>query len=112
MLRRIVEDYECRLVAVDAQLDATATGKAEHERYGNGEVELSVRVRGVPLADGVRLEVHMEIGDVGSIVLKNGRGELKIESRAGAIVPAVKAGDRILLTHDGKPLLAGVFAPD
>ena len=43
MFRRIVEDYECRLVAVDAQLDANATGKAEHERYGNGEVEVRSR---------------------------------------------------------------------
>jgi hypothetical protein len=113
MFRRIVEDYESRLVSLDPHRSGeNASGKAEHERFGDGGEMFNVRLRRLALADGSCLDVHLGDRLVGTATVRNATAELVIDSRAGAVVPRAGDGDRIVITLDTVPLFAGVFVPD
>ena len=110
MIRRIVEDYECRLAPPDPAVSGPgATGKAERERFANGDEEMEVRVRKLDLPDGIQLDVLLNGGNVGGIEVQKGRGEIILDSRKRAGVPKVAAGDRIAVLRGGTPLLEGTF---
>jgi hypothetical protein len=113
VFRRIVEDYEARLVALEpARTGPVAAAKAEHERFADGEVRFKIRLRQLALPDGAQVTVHLRDGKVGSATVGKGRAELVLASSTGAAVPSVREGDRIAVTHDGVALFAGVFVPD
>lgn len=113
MVRTIVEDYEAKLVPADPPRGGEeARGKAEWERYGNEEEELSVRIRKVDLPDGTSLDVFLSGGLVGRITLKGGRGWLKIESRKGEGVPRATEGNTLAVCLESATVLEGTFVPD
>lgn len=113
MFRRIVEDYESKLAALDPGVTGpAAAAKAEHERFAGGDERFKLRLRKLTLADGTSLDVLLEGNTIGSVTVRKGRAEFIIEARRGGIVPRVKEGDRISVARAGVPLFAGVFQPD
>lgn len=113
IVRRIVEDYEAKLVPAHPPRGGDgARGKAEWERYGNDDEELSVRVRNIELPDGTSLDVFLSGGSVGHITLRGGRGSLKIESRKGEGVPRVVEGSTLTVSLESAKVLEGTFVPD
>ena len=87
-------------------------GKAEWEKFANGDEEFEVRVRNVDLPDGTTLDVLLSGGLIGRIELDGNYGELILESRKGVGVPRVHEGYKIAVTHLGTPLLEGAFVVD
>ena len=113
IIRTIVEDYEAKLVPAQPPRGGEgARGKAEWERYGNDQEELSVRVRNVELPDETSLDVFLSGGLVGCITLNSGRGLLKIESRKGEGVPHVTEGNTLTVSLESAAVLEGTFVPD
>ncbi len=113
MFRRIIEDFEAKLVPGDVSRAGQKTqGKAEWERYGNDEEELSIRVRHLDLPDHTSLDVLLHGGLIGTLVLSGGYGELRMKSQDGTGVPRVAEGNRIEVSHSGSAVMAGVFVPD
>ena len=111
--RTIVEDYEAKLQPVDSiRAGVNAGGKAEWERFGNGEEEFDVRVRKVELQDDSTLDVYLEQQFVGQIIVRKKQGRLRIESRNGGIIPAVAARKKISVRIDGSVVLEGIFIED
>jgi hypothetical protein len=113
LFRRIVEDYEARLAppGPTAAPDA-ASGKAEHERFEDGEIQFEVRGRGLDLADGTELDIRLNGELVARTSVSRGRASLRLSTRTGDPVPRVRAGDRLDLAHRGIVLLVGSFDPD
>lgn len=108
-----MEDYEARLLPVDIMhAGNNARGKAERERFRNGEEEFDVRVRGIDLPDGSALDIYVEKQCVGQIIVTNRHGRLRIESRNGVTVPTVAAGNSIRVMIDGAVILEGLFVED
>lgn len=114
LFRRIVEDYEARLSPpADAdEASANARGKAEHERFGDGEVEFGVRLRGLRIRDGAEVEIHLNGSKLASVPVDSGRAMLVLSLGGGDRIPAVKSDDRLEIIVRGRVLLAGRFAPD
>jgi hypothetical protein len=113
VFRRIVEDYESHLMAVAPErTGAAAAAKAEHERFSSGDERFKIRLRKLSLADDTQLDVYLMDQEIGSTTVQRGRAELIIESTTGAVVPRVKAGDRIVVAHEGVALFGGIFQPD
>ena len=114
LFRRIVEDYEARLsppAGADEE-SADARGKAEHERFGDGEVEFGVRLRGLPVHDGAEVEIHLNGSKLASVPVNDGRAMLLLSLGGGDSIPAVRSEDRIEIIYRGRMLLSGRFAPD
>ncbi len=112
MIRTIVEDYEAKLLPVGASgTGSGARGKAEWERYGNGEVELKIRIHNVNFPDETLLDVQLRSFIIGRIVLKSRRGVLRIQSRSET-VPHAKESDSITIVLNGTVILQGIFVPD
>ncbi len=113
LFRRIVEDFEARLSPpTDADEEsANARGKAEHERFGDGEVEFGVRLRGLSIRDGAEVEIHLNGSKLASVPVDNGRA-MVLSLGGGDRIPAVKSDDRLEIIARGRVLLAGRFAPD
>jgi hypothetical protein len=111
--RRIVEDYEARLASPGATIDRSqASGKAEHERFEDGEVQFEVRGKGFELADGAELEIRLNGLVVARTAVRRGGTSLRLSNRKGHTIPAVRAGDRLEVAHLGEVLLLGRFDPD
>ena len=113
LFRRIVEDYEARLAPPETSADRRAArGKAEHERFEDGEVQFEVTGRGLEIADGTEVEIRLNGGLVARAAVSRGRISLRLSSRASDAVPVVRAADRIEIAHRSAVLLLGRFAPD
>ena len=113
LIRRIVEDYEAKLAPpTDDPAVSTARGKAEWERFANGDHEFDVRVRGIALPDGASLDVLLDDRLVGHLALVRGRGRLTLSSRDGAAVPAARTGQTLRVVHRAVTVLVGTFVPD
>ncbi len=113
MIRRIVEDYEAKLKPVDpARFGEKARGKAEWERYGNDEEELSVSIRNVNLPDGSELDAYLNSGFVGRIALRGGYGKLEIGNNSGQAAPRAGVGSTMTVSFNGAELLKGTFVKD
>ena len=111
--RRILEDYEARLAPLNTGPGRhPAGGKAEHERFEDGEVQFEVGGRGLEIADGGELEIRVNSELVARAVVRSGRISLRLSDRAGHAIPTVRAGDRIEVAHRSVVLLVGIFHPD
>lgn len=111
--RRIVEDYEARLAPAGGAVGShSSRGKAEHERFEDGEVQLEISARGLDLADATELEVRVNGVAVARGVAKRGRMSVRLSNRAGHAIPPVRAGDRLEVVHRSVVLLSGEFLPD
>ncbi|MGH7579382.1 MAG: hypothetical protein ACREM9_04365, partial [Gemmatimonadales bacterium] len=107
-------DYEARLAPLpgaDSQ-SAGATGKSEHERFADGEVEFEVRARGLVLPSGTEVEVRLNGVPVATAPADGGPIAVALSLRKGDPVPSVRSGDRVELMHRGRTLLEGTFAPE
>jgi hypothetical protein len=113
LFRRIVEDYEARLAAPgqSAARDA-ASGKAEHERFEDGEIQFEVRGRGLDLVDGAELDIRLNGEVVARTTVSRGGASLRLSTRTSDPIPKVRAGDRLELAHRGIVVLVGSFDPD
>lgn len=112
-IRRIVEDYEAKLVPSGAtHIGSRAKGKAEWEAYGDGGEQLSIRIRNIELAEGTIVDVLLSGGQIGQITVVGNLGELRITSENAGAVPPVRDGDTITVALQGSELLTGVFVPD
>lgn len=109
-MRRIVEDYEAKLLPPPG--GGRGRGKIEWERYGDGNEELHARFRKLELADGTRVEVHLDGAVLGYAEVAGGAGSLKFESSKGQAVPKAVTGQIAEIVHGGVVLLKGVFEPD
>lgn len=113
LFRRILEDYEARLASPEATADRSqASGKAEHERFEDGEVQFEVRGRGFELVDGTELEIRLNGLVVARTAVRRGGTSLRLSNRKGHTIPTVQAGDRIEVAHLGEVLLPGCFDSD
>jgi hypothetical protein len=111
--RRIVEDFEAHLAPPDSAIVAkTGAGKAEHERFEDGEVQFEVRGRDLAVAEGTELEVRLNGVVVARTVVSQGRISLRLSNQHGNLIPAVRAGDRLEVAHRSVVLLEGSFRPD
>jgi hypothetical protein len=111
--RRIVEDYEARLASPGATTGRSqASGKAEHERFEDGEVQFEVRGRGFELADGTELEIRLNGLVVARAAAKRGGISLRLSNRKGHTIPTIQAGDRLEIAYLGEVLLLGCFDSD
>jgi len=75
----------------------------------SGRYRLEVRVGEVDLGDGTSLMVFAGGKSVGSIMLKDGEGELKLDSAKGDMVPILKAGDMIDVVYGQIVVLSGIM---
>lgn len=109
--RRIDEEYETRLRPPDGGPSASASGKTERKKYGDGEERLKVKARDVDLDDGtvVRIVIRDEV--VAEVVVEKGRIKFD-ETSADRRIPRVQTGDRIELVADGVVHLVGDYEPD
>jgi len=113
MIRRIVEDYESRLVALDqGRIGPGAAAKAEWERFAGGEERFKVRLRKLALEDGTSLDIHLKDAKIGTASVRSGSALFVLQSSAGGAVPAVREGDRIVVALGGEALFGGVFVRD
>ncbi len=113
LFRRIVEDYEARLEAPGPDAGhERASGKGEHERFEDGEIQFEVRGQRFDLADGAELDIRLNGEVVARTIVSRGRISLRLSNRTGDTIPAVQAGDRLELAHRGVVLLTGRFDPD
>jgi hypothetical protein len=113
LFRRIVEDYEAHLAPSEASADRrVARGKAEHERFEDGEVQFELTARGLEIADGAEEEIRLNGGLVARAAVSRSRISLRLSNRASDAVPVIHAGDRIEIAHRSAVLLLGSFAPD
>jgi hypothetical protein len=110
LFRRIVEDSEARLAPPGAA--AGAGGKAEHQRFADGEVRFEVRGRGLELAEGAELEIRLNGAVVGRASVARGRFSLRLSRRRGDPIPEVRAGDGLEIRHRAVVVLEGSFRPD
>lgn len=113
LFRRIVEDYEARLSPADTSAQGhAASGKAEHERFEDGEVQFEIAARGLNIADGAELEIRVNGEPVGRGPVRRGRMSLRLSSQAGQTIPSIRSGDRLEVVHRSLVLLRGEFLPD
>ena len=111
--RREVSDFEARLRPVPGVPAADgAWGKAEREEWEGGDAEFEAFVRGLDLPDGS--EVEFVVGSVvlGRVAVERGKVRLEFDSRHGAEVPPIAAGQVLEIRHAGNALVRGEFRPD
>jgi hypothetical protein len=89
-----------------------AAGKAEWERFGDGDERFKVRLRKLALADGASLDIHVMDAKVGSTSVRDGSALFVLQSSDGRSVPAVREGDRVVVALEGGALFGGVFVRD
>jgi hypothetical protein len=92
----------------------TPEGNADFRMDDKGRTRLNVEVENVNLAAGTVLDVSIQHGATttvaGHITLSAlGFGELELNSQDGNIVPAVQAGDMVIVSNAGTAILTGVF---
>lgn len=105
--RRIDEEFEARLRPPARSPSASASGKTERKRYGDGEERLKVRARDLDLEDGIVIGDEVEI----EVVAENGRIKFD-ETSSDRPIPEVGTGDRIELVADDIVHLTGEYEPD
>ncbi len=111
--RRIVEDYEARLAPPGpSAVRRPARGKAEHERFEDGEIQFEVRIRGLESANGAEVEIRLNGAIVSRTAVTRGVMSLRLSSHKGDTIPAVRTGDRLEVVHRGVVVLTGSFLPD
>jgi len=74
-----------------------------------GRYRLELQVGEVDLGDGISLMVFAGGKSVGSIMLKDREGELKLDSAKGDMVPILKAGDMIDVVYGQIVVLSGIL---
>ena len=85
------------------------SGHAQFEIEGTRR-KLEVEVEKFNLADGTVVSVQINGNLVGMIKLVARHGELELESKNGAAVPAIQKGDIVTVTSPtGDVLLSGTF---
>ena len=109
-MRRIIEDYEAKLRPPVGR--RAGRGKAEWERYGDGNEEFHARFRKLDLPDGASVEVRLDGALLGKTMISKGTGSLKFRTESGDRVPKAVAGQVAEIVHDGVIVLEGTFEPD
>ncbi len=107
------------IVHLKTKLSGAAINGVEPEGSANSLVNrnvsvFTVEVEHVSLAEGTVLDVSVESAgvstSVGQITLDaEGFGELELNSRAGDTVPAIQAGDIVVVSTAEGAILSGVF---
>jgi hypothetical protein len=112
--RRIVEDYETRLAPTpDAGAAfARASGKSEHERFADGEIEFEVRIRDIDLPDGTSLEMRVNGFFVTSTAVARGKVDVRLSHHGGDTIPPCGAGSRVDVLLGPRTVMSGIFQPD
>jgi hypothetical protein len=88
----------------------TPEGNADFRIDAKNRTRLNVEVEHVNLPAGTVLTVTVAGNVVGHITLSAlGFGELELNSQDGDTVPAVKAGDMVVVSNGATAILTGVF---
>jgi hypothetical protein len=88
----------------------TPEGSADFRVDAKNRSRLNVEVEHVNLPAGTVLTVSVGGSAVGTITLSAlGFGELELNSQDGDTVPAVKAGDMVVVSNGATAILTGVF---
>ena len=110
-VRVVLEDYEARLKPPLGS-SVEGLGKAERERYKDGEEEFELKLHQLGLPNGSTVEVFLRDASIGSANVTDGRGVFRITSKTGSRVPEVSAGDVIEVHLQGAVILRGTFHRD
>ena len=92
----------------------TPEGNADFRSDSRGRTRLNVEVENVNLPSGTVLTVSIQHGATvlraGTITLSAAvENELDLDSQDGDVVPAIQAGDMVIVTNAGTTILVGVF---
>jgi len=88
----------------------TPEGNADFRLDARGRTRLNVEVENVNLPARTVLDVSVHSTVVGHITLSaTGFGELELNSQDGDVVPAVQAGDVVIVSNGATAILTGVF---
>ena len=111
--RKIVEDYEAKLGPTNANDFArTGRGEVERELFSDGDAELELKFNGTNIPDGSLVTLLINGSKVEDFEVRRGAVYEKINSKSGATVPPINAGDTAEIVFDGTPILAGTFYLD
>ena len=111
--RRIVEDYEAKLGPTNANEYAKlGRGEVERELFGDGNIELEIKFNGTNIPDGSLVTLIINGSRIEDFKVRRGSVYEKINSKSGATIPPVKAGDTAEIMFDGTSILAGTFYLD
>jgi hypothetical protein len=92
-----------------------ASGRAKFEQRPN-HTKFSVDAKGLQSYDGQTVRIIVNFEEVGTVVVKKGKINLKLDARKGDTVPTVNPGDTVrVVVGDGEveiTLLEGQFPSD
>ena len=93
-------------------LPPSAKGKLEFKHYGDGTRRMRIKVKGLELEDGARLDLRSGGNLIAVLAVLKGRAELDEERAEQDGVPPLDAGEGIALLYEGAALLVGTLVPD
>lgn len=100
-----------RLTRLEAALKGvagfTGSGVVRYQRRADGRRLIEAGLSGLA---GVRAEIVVRQAPVGAIACRDGEATGRLDSRAGAPIPPLEAGDAIEIRQNGVPVLRGVLA--
>jgi hypothetical protein len=108
-IRSVIQEYETILKPVPASPYPSAHGKAEWKLYGDGTRQCKVKVSGLRLMDGRKLELFVENRRIGAIAVQNGMARYRLETERGEPVPSVKVDEVLQVLYAGNVILEGRF---
>lgn len=111
--KRIKEDFEAKLIPTNEnEFAKSGRGEVERELYSDGNAELKLQFSGTNIPDGSSVNLHINGNIVKDYKVNKGRVYEKINTKSGATVPTVKAGDEAEVIYNGQTVLSGTFYPD
>ncbi len=109
-IRRVNTEYESKLTPVGAQ---SATGKVECKFYSDGDSALRARIRDLgDVTPEHTLRLFINDVPIGVLERTRNKAELEIDSREGALVPSISAGDEAEIRSGELILTRGIFYED
>jgi hypothetical protein len=107
--RNVHQEYEAMLQPVPGSPFPTARGKAEWKTYGDGTRQSKLKVSGLNIPDGSKLELVVENRHIATLAVQNGLARYRQESEKGEAVPLVESNQVLQVLYAGMVILEGRF---
>jgi hypothetical protein len=108
-IRNVLQEYEAMLEPVPASPYPGARGKAEWKVYGDGTRQCKVKVSGLDLPDGSKLELVVDDRQIAAVAVQNGMARYRRETERGEAVPYVESNQVLQVIYAGNVILEGKF---